>query len=74
MGSRLPAGQLCAGAVLAASPIRLSDNDIQPVDDEMHHFMEYVFEPNYKRLKASMAAEPTGKQTHVKNRTTTKTR
>lgn len=29
-----------------------------PVDESMHHFMEYVFEPNYKRLKVSMASEP----------------
>ena len=35
----------------------------QPVDDDMHHFMEYVFEPNYKRLKATMADEPTDKKT-----------
>jgi mono/diheme cytochrome c family protein len=30
----------------------------QPVEDDMHEFMEYVFEPTYKRLKAVMAAEP----------------
>ena len=24
----------------------------------MHEFMEYVFEPNYKRLKVVMASEP----------------
>jgi hypothetical protein len=24
----------------------------------MHEFMEYVFQPTYKRLKASLAAEP----------------
>ena len=28
----------------------------------MHHFMEYVFEPNYKRLKAAMADEPQDKK------------
>lgn len=33
----------------------------QPVDDSMHHFMEYVFEPNYKRLKVGMADEPADK-------------
>ncbi len=27
-----------------------------PVEDDMHEFMEYVFQPTYKRLKASMAA------------------
>jgi cytochrome c553 len=35
----------------------------QPVDESMHHFMEYVFEPNYKRLKVSLASEPKDKQT-----------
>ena len=34
-----------------------------PVDEDMHHFMEYVFEPNYKRLRASMADAPQDKQT-----------
>lgn len=30
----------------------------QPVEDDMHEFMEYLFQPTYKRLKAVMAAEP----------------
>jgi hypothetical protein len=30
----------------------------QPVEKDMHEFMEYVFQPTYKRLKASMASEP----------------
>lgn len=34
---------------------------IKPVDDSMHHFMEYVFEPGYKRLKADLAKAPEGK-------------
>ena len=29
-----------------------------PVEADMHEFMEYVFEPPYKRLKASLAAAP----------------
>ena len=29
-----------------------------PVEADMHEFMEYVFEPAYKRLKASMAKAP----------------
>ena len=45
-------------AVLAAPPTA----GPQPVDESMHHFMEYVFEPNYKRLKASLASEPKDKQ------------
>lgn len=28
-----------------------------PVDDDMHHLMEYVFEPAYKRLKTSLGEE-----------------
>lgn len=32
-----------------------------PVDDDMHHLMEYVFEPAYKRLKKNMAEEPADK-------------
>ena len=29
-----------------------------PVEQSMHEFMEYVFQPTYLRLKAQMAAEP----------------
>lgn len=32
--------------------------DTKPVEDDMHEFMEYVFQPTYLRLKASMKAEP----------------
>ena len=45
-----------------ADDAKPADNDIQPVDDDIHHFMEYVFEPNYKRLKAALATEPVDKQ------------
>lgn len=31
----------------------------QPVEPDMHEFMEYVFQPTYKRLKQAMAAAPT---------------
>lgn len=31
------------------------------VEDSMHEFMEYVFQPTYKRLKVSMATEPTNR-------------
>ncbi|MEY4178318.1 MAG: hypothetical protein RLY70_1892 [Planctomycetota bacterium] len=30
-----------------------------PVEESMHEFMEYVFEPAYKRLKTAMATAPT---------------
>jgi hypothetical protein len=28
-----------------------------PVEEDMHEFMEYVFQPNYNRLKSSMAKD-----------------
>jgi hypothetical protein len=34
------------------------DNEPLPVEKDMHEFMEYVFQPTYKRLKQTMAAEP----------------
>jgi hypothetical protein len=33
----------------------------QPVESDMHEFMEYVFQPTYKRLQKSIAAEPADK-------------
>ena len=47
---------------VTASAAELADDGPQPVDDDMHHFMEYVFEPNYKRLQAEMAEPPKDKQ------------
>jgi hypothetical protein len=37
----------------AAEPVA----DIAPVESDMHEFMEYVFEPPYKRLKPLLAGE-----------------
>lgn len=34
----------------------------RPVEDDMHEFMEYVFQPTYGRLKATMASEPMDNQ------------
>lgn len=34
-----------------------------PVEDDMHEFMEYVFQPPYKRLKASIAVAEKDKAT-----------
>lgn len=42
-----------ARTALAAEPAA----DIAPVELDMHEFMEYVFEPPYKRLKPALAAE-----------------
>ncbi len=41
----------------AVAPAALADEAAlgTPVEDDMHEFMEYVFQPTYLRLKASMA-------------------
>lgn len=39
-----------AAVKVAAAPV--------PVEEDMHEFMEYVFEPTFQRLKAAMAQEP----------------
>lgn len=39
------------------APIVVTD-DAAPVEDSMHEFMEYVFQPTYLRLKSAMAAAP----------------
>lgn len=33
-------------------------SDEEPVEPDMHEFMEYVFQPTYKRLKPVMAQSP----------------
>lgn len=59
----------CSGALLrTASYVDANEEPsaeqavVTAVDDDMHHFMEYVFEPNYKRLKKAMADRPGQKQ------------
>ena len=44
-------------AQAAYSPAAATD-DAAPVEDSMHEFMEYVFQPTYLRLKVSMATAP----------------
>ena len=34
------------------------DTATQPVEDDMHEFMEYVFQPAFNRLKPQMASAP----------------
>ncbi len=34
---------------------------MQPVESDMHEFMEYVFQPTYKRLQKSISVETTDK-------------
>ncbi|QDT90197.1 cytochrome c [Gimesia algae] len=41
-----------------AEPANEKKDTGEPVEPDMHEFMEYVFQPTYKRLKRAMAAEP----------------
>lgn len=40
-----------------AAPASKAEIMPEPVEDDMHEFMEYVFQPGYKRLKVAMAME-----------------
>lgn len=42
-------------------PLATTDEPV-PVEKSMHEFMEYVFQPTYKRLKQNMAASPEDNQ------------
>lgn len=51
------------GALVIASQRPSIGNDdqpveLEPVEEDMHEFMEYAFEPQYKRLREVMAAAP----------------
>ncbi|GAA4442060.1 hypothetical protein [Bremerella cremea] len=43
--------------VQAADPSLKADGPV-PVEPDMHEFMEYVFQPTFKRLKPAMAEAP----------------
>ncbi len=43
---------------LQAAPPETTSGAAKPVESDMHEFMEYVFQPTFKRLKPVMAAEP----------------
>jgi hypothetical protein len=38
------------------------DTQPVPVEEDMHEFMEYLFQPTYRRLKEAMKSEPTDKK------------
>ena len=42
----------------APAPVPVVEDEAKIVEDSMHEFMEYVFQPTYRRLKVSMASEP----------------
>lgn len=47
-----------APTVGVAAPVTIDDSGVEPVDVNMHDFMEGVFQGPYRRLKESMAKEP----------------
>lgn len=49
-----------APTALAQPPASQPEDAAVPVEDDMHEFMEYVFQPTYKRLKESMSASEKG--------------
>lgn len=53
------AGWLWSEAMtVQAAPTAEANDAAQPVEPDMHEFMEYVFQPTFKRLKPVMAAAP----------------
>lgn len=45
----------------AAVAATADDAATEPVESDMHEFMEYIFQPTFRRLKPAMASEPTEK-------------
>ncbi len=43
-------------SAIAQPPVNNPEPAAIPVEEDMHEFMEYVFQPTYKRLRSSMAA------------------
>jgi hypothetical protein len=51
-------GWLCSGSQTVNAKQADRKDAAKPVESDMHEFMEYVFEPTFKRLKPAMAAAP----------------
>ena len=47
-------GQWSQSETVHAAPSQNEANDAEPVESDMHEFMEYVFQPTFKRLKPLM--------------------
>jgi len=57
------AGWLWSGSIsLQAASAADNKDAAEPVEPDMHEFMEYVFQPTFKRLKPVMAAAPADNQ------------
>ncbi len=50
-----------AEAIRAAETAKPAAATVRPVESDMHEFMEYIFEPTYKRLKGNMATSKKSK-------------
>jgi hypothetical protein len=63
----LPFSAIALFIILFASLSRMNAADkavpkLEPVEADMHEFMEYAFEPFYKSLRESMKSEPADKR------------
>lgn len=48
-----------ATSTVETQPVNLeAGTELVPVEEDMHEFMEYVFQPTYKRLKVVMSKAP----------------
>lgn len=55
----MAAGWILSDSVsVQAAPAADNDDAAQPVESDMHEFMEYAFQPAFKRLKPVMASAP----------------
>lgn len=62
MPMKTPLLPVTAALALAATPLAASDPAaVKPIDSDMHHFMEYGYEPAYLRLKEVLARNPADK-------------
>lgn len=53
----------CVCLLVGSSSPTVADDETQaagpaPVESDMHEFMEYLFEPSYKRLREALASAP----------------
>lgn len=55
-------GWLWSESTLLQAAPSSNKNSTEPVEPDMHEFMEYVFQPTFKRLKPVMAAAPSDNQ------------
>lgn len=59
LGAAATLAACCGWGATAADPAPAAPSAAEvPVEPDMHEFMEYVFEPGYKRLKVAMTAAP----------------